>query len=180
MSRSVDLTGQKFGQLQVIALHPERIRRGFAWLCRCECGKEKVIASIKLRTGNTVSCGCRRAHLKHGQSFAGDPRPGPARMRKRPTPEYMAWCAMKQRCLNPRQRDYANYGARGIKVCPEWRTSFEAFFAHIGPRPGIGYSLDRVNNDGDYEPGNVRWATRSEQHQNQRHRGPGSRKSAAG
>lgn len=163
MPRSVDLTGQRYGQLQVVALHPERIRGGLAWLCRCDCGVEKVISSNNLRRGHTVSCGCTRPHLAHGHALRNG----------RPTPEYMAWTAMKQRCQNPRHRDYASYGGRGITVCPEWRASFESFFTCIGPRPGRGYSLDRIDNDGNYEPGNVRWATLSEQNRNQRRRTPG-------
>ena len=94
-------------------------------------------------------------------------------MRRRPTSEYMAWVSMKQRCLNPRHRDYVNYGGRGIGVCLEWQTSFEAFFRDVGPRPGRGYSLDRINNDAGYAPGNVRWATASQQNRNQRARRPG-------
>lgn len=84
--------------------------------------------------------------------------------------EYRAWQAMKTRCTNPNFKGWADYGGRGITVCPEWTESFEAFFAHVGERPGPGYSLDRIDNDRGYEPGNVRWSTKVEQMLNRRKR----------
>lgn len=78
-------------------------------------------------------------------------------------PEYKVWAAMKQRCQNPRNSRYHRYGGRGITVCPEWLDSFDAFLAHVGPRPSKGYSLERINNNGNYEPGNVKWATHQQQ-----------------
>jgi hypothetical protein len=85
-------------------------------------------------------------------------------------PEYAVWQAMKDRCLNPNHAAYHNYGGRGIKICPEWQHSFAAFLRDVGPRPSPDLSIDRIDNDGNYEPGNVRWATRSEQTRNQRPR----------
>jgi hypothetical protein len=92
-------------------------------------------------------------YLKHGMSKS---------------PEYQAWRSMRARCSNPSFTEYAIYGGRGIRVCEEWCQSFEAFLAHVGHRPGPGYSLDRIDVNGNYEPGNVRWATRREQQQNMR------------
>lgn len=87
---------------------------------------------------------------------------------KKETPEYRCWRHLRQRCHDPNHRDYANYGGRGIRVCDEWRASFSAFVAHVGARPSREHSIDRINNDGNYEPGNVRWATRSVQMTNTR------------
>lgn len=88
------------------------------------------------------------------------------------TPEYQAWVGAKARTTNPNISQWANYGGRGIRMAPEWLNDFAAFLAHVGPRPGPGYSLDRIDVDGDYAPGNVRWATQSEQMQNLRPRSP--------
>lgn len=87
---------------------------------------------------------------------------------KRATPERAVWQSLKNRCHNPNDRGYRNYGGRGIQVCDEWRESFMAFFEHVGPRPSTEHSLDRIDNNGNYEPGNVRWVTRTEQNRNTR------------
>ncbi len=95
-----------------------------------------------------------RRKLKHGLCYS---------------PEYYAWRAIKGRCGNPKNPGWKNYGARGIRICQEWADSFEAFYAYVGPRPSAGHSIDRYpNNDGNYEPGNVRWATSIEQNRNRR------------
>jgi hypothetical protein len=97
------------------------------------------------------------AQLTHGQSIPGHV-----------TPEYTAWNAAKTRTRNPHYKGWRHYGGRGIRMAPEWLNDFPAFLAHIGPRPGPGYSIDRIDVDGDYAPGNVRWATVAEQRMNQR------------
>lgn len=131
------------------------------WISRCSCGTAVSVEASALKSGNTQSCGCLQRELE----AAGGPRRTHG---KAGTPEYKAWIRMKNRCYDESFIEYAHYGGRGINVCDEWRHSFETFFADIGPRPSPVHSLDRINNDGNYGPGNVRWATRIQQANNRR------------
>jgi hypothetical protein len=141
------------------------------WRCRCECGNETVAPAGRLRDGTKLSCGCARSiaakgrvkWTRHGATVNGIV-----------TPEYRSWANAKQRATNPSNRAYPEYGGRGIGMAVEWLNDFRSFLAHIGPRPE-GTSLDRIDNDRGYEPGNVRWATRGEQARNRRARRWGAR-----
>lgn len=150
----IDLVGRRFGRLVVIAREGSDRYHNPLWLCSCDCGAMRVVAGGNLRVGHTISCGCRLQlsppALVHGQTR---------------TTEYKAWLNAKKRCLST-AKCASRYWERGIRVCDEWLHDFPAFLAHIGPRPSPAYSVDRIDNDGDYEPGNVRWATRSEQARN--------------
>jgi hypothetical protein len=165
MPKAVDLTGQTFGRLTAVAPTVNRSRCGSViWICRCACGSNTEVRGRHLKSGNTMSCGCLNAEAtltratKHGLSK---------------TPEYRVWAYMIQRCHNPNHQSFPYYGGRGISVCPEWQDGFEPFYAHAGPRPSPKHTLDRYpDNDGDYTPGNVRWATRKEQAANKRNNGP--------
>lgn len=159
--RFIDLSGNKFGRLTVLS--PIKNKHGhYSWKCRCECGNVSVVTGCSLSTGSARSCGCLRrdttriVRTTHGESSQG----------KR-TSEYRTWISMKRRCDNRNCREYKNYGGRGIQVCKRWSLSFELFLHDMGRRPP-GLLLERINNDGHYEPGNVRWATRSEQMRNTR------------
>lgn len=148
-----DISGQRFGRFTVIQCAGPR-RSKLLWECLCDCGVTKLVIGSNLTRGRSVSCGCYliESVTKHGKARSS---------------EYHTWAAAKDRCFNPDSRSYANYGLRGISMCSEWRESFEAFYSYIGPRPD-GASLDRIDNDGDYEPGNVRWATDRTQVRNRR------------
>ncbi len=157
---SQDLTGQKFGRLTVLLLEPVRMRGGARrWRCRCDCGNETVVVTGSLKRGMSRSCGCFKLERlaecfrTHGSSRTGI---------------YWVWSGMIQRCCNPKSKYFHNYGGRGITVCREWRESFEAFQASVGPRPSPKHTIDRIDNERGYEPGNVRWSTRKEQNNNTR------------
>jgi len=161
----IDISGQRFGKLTVQEWAGRSTGRKALWNCLCDCGKTSTATGNQLRSGKTKSCGCLRAEearsrMTHGQA-------GPTRR----TSLYNRWILMRRRCNNPSAADYPRYGGRGIRVCAEWQKSFEAFAAYVGDPPGQGYSIDRINNDGNYEPGNVRWATASEQAFNRRPKG---------
>ncbi len=166
-----DITGQKFGRLTVLSRDPVN-RRPTKWICRCECGNEKSFVSHNLIRGFSKSCGCYRADLNRAVMAANREAFTGARLThgKFGTPTHVSWNAMLQRCTNENRDNYEFYGGRGIKVCERWE-SFENFLADMGERP-VGTTLDRYpNNNGNYEPGNCRWATVSEQMKNRRKRG---------
>jgi hypothetical protein len=161
--------GFRWGRLSYVGeagctRHGDRLVR-----CLCDCGQETNTRLDGLRAGTAQSCGCLRNEVNaerlrtHGMSAVDG---GKA------SPEYRAWGNMIQRCHNPNNAAYHNYGGRGIEVCDRWRNSFKAFLEDMGCRPGPGYSIDRIDVNGNYEPGNCRWATAKVQRANQRTRTP--------
>ncbi len=155
-ARTIDMTGQRIGKLVVIRVS-DRKGKGTFWECRCDCGTVKVMNGHVLRRGEATGCGCNRvrSHLIHGE----------ARTDKH-SREYITWCNVKQRCTDPDHNRYYRYGGRGIRMCDRWLHSFQAFLEDMGRRPSSKHSIDRINNDGDYEPHNCRWATSMEQRHN--------------
>lgn len=158
-ARADDLTGRRFGRL--VALGPVGVDKSHhvIWLCRCDCGNEKPISSHDFRRPNTRSCGCLSA--ENNQRNYG----------LKNSPIHTVWRSMIKRCFSKNHPSYSNYGGRGITVCTEWRESFRTFYDYVSQLSHYGeegYTLDRIDNDGNYEPGNVRWATMKQQSRNKR------------
>jgi len=162
--------GDKFGLLTVESITLCRITVGAkevnAVPCICVCGGKKAVTPGDLRLKRVTSCGCERLRGYRDLVKRNKDR---ATHGARNTSEWGIWSGMKQRCLNPNHEQFWNYGGRGITVCSQWLHSFENFLRDMGPRPSMRHSLDRFpNKDGNYEPGNVRWATGKQQIRNTR------------
>lgn len=160
--RATDITGRIFGRLTVLGPIGHNKKKAVLWLTRCSCGNDAVAATDALIFGNTQSCGCLQrersgvANRTHGKSGS---------------PIYKTWIGIIQRCTNAAYPKYGSWGGRGISICDEWRYSFDMFQEHVSGLPNYGekgYTLDRVDNNGNYKPGNVRWATPIEQQRNRR------------
>ncbi|HEX2753677.1 MAG TPA: hypothetical protein VHP34_11355 [Alphaproteobacteria bacterium] len=162
-----NLTHQRFSMLLVQRFAcSKRVPNGhrYYWICTCDCGGSAVVETYTLTMGKAKSCGCQqskvtvernKAMATHGESSVM-------------TPEYSTWSGMKRRCDNAKSSKFHLYGGRGIKVCDRWKNSFENFLEDMGRRPANKTSIDRINSDGDYEPGNCRWADAVEQNNNRR------------
>lgn len=159
MSRIINLEGQRFGRWTVLHRMPKDGGQA-KWFCRCDCGTERVVRSIELRRGNSKSCGCLQREitsnlmLTHGKIH---------------TNVYHTWSQAKGRCYNKNNPKYPNYGGRGIKVCEDWKSDFQKFYDYVSKLPHFGekgYTLDRIDVNGNYEPENVRWADTKTQSRN--------------
>lgn len=157
--------GGIFGRLIVLARSLPNKRGQAIWRCRCSCGTEKAVRASSLKGGIASSCGCFRIEMQPTIRLDHGEKP-----KRGPTPEYRAWVNMITRCTNPRYNRWKHYGGRGITICERWRSSYEAFLEDVGRKPSSAYSIDRINVDGNYEPGNVRWATDIEQANNKQKR----------
>lgn len=172
MGKILDLTGERYGRLVVVKEAEARKYGRIAWVCECECGKIVTVTGNDLRRGRTSSCGCYRRetateHCKKDFTTHGETN---SRL-------FRVWVNVKKRCYNPHYKGYKDYGGRGICICEEWRNSYEAFriwalangYDENAPRGQC--TLDRINNNGNYEPANCRWVDMKTQAQNRRPRG---------
>ncbi len=159
----IDISNTRFGRLIALKINIEKSHRRAHWNCICDCGNTLTVNGTQLRSGHTKSCGC----LSRDNLIKAATRHGHAR-RGKITSEYNIWQKAKKRVINPKTQHYNHYGGRGIKMCKRWLDSFQNFLSDMGYRPSTEHSIDRINNDGDYEPSNCRWATKLQQSLNTR------------
>jgi hypothetical protein len=169
MGRRRDITGQRFGRL--VALYPtgKDCHRNIIWRLRCDCGEETESRVIDLSQNKKLSCNCLKRERAAQLAAKNRSHGGATRNR---SSLYKCWTSIKTRCLNPKSEAFKYYGGRGITIAPEWIDDFSTFrdyiFQILGPKPSPQHTIDRIDNDGDYEPGNLRWAPKVVQSQNSR------------
>lgn len=163
MGKLIDLTGKVFDRWTVLEKAGTNSQKRVEWLCRCDCGTTRKVIGKHLRERKSRSCGC--------YDFQNDrekPRKNSGRfVNGKPTSEYSSWQGLKQRCSNPNDHSYLNYGKRGITYCARWEL-FENFLEDMGERPDPSYTLERLDNNGNYEPSNCRWESKTRQSRNRR------------
>lgn len=157
MKEITDLTGQKFGKLTVIGRVDNKGKNHY-WDCLCECGNIKSITAGHFKFGKTSSCGCIKSEKTRLLKLTHD---------KRNHPLYSVWLGMRARCHNPKNIKFHDYGGRGIAVCRQW-DNFQNFYDDMFPTWQPKLTLDRINNNGNYEPDNCKWSTQKEQARNRR------------